>query len=340
MQQARALDLCSQGRGDVDKLCDSCANLPMTEEDINNIPRYDYVRYAIGTLSEILLTPQCPVCRLLMKTHLNDPQHKKLEASRRTSDVVKIAWQGHRKGFTCPGLISLGTRLSFVRAEDVSDFGQGRRIHSQQIDTELLAAWLRRCQQEHGSHCESGSRSFVDTTSSTSKLPSRLIDVRRRCIVEVESPTPYVTLSYVWGKVETLRSLKQNKNLLSKPFVLDSLKAEIPRTILDAMELVTRLGFPYLWVDALCIVQDDDKESAREIQHMDRIYQNSLFTIIAAHGVDANAGLPGVRPKSRQIHQIFEQLGASTSLVALYELDDLLTTSAYSTRGWTYVHAS
>jgi predicted metal-dependent phosphotriesterase family hydrolase len=78
--------------------------------------------------------------------------------------------------------------------------------------------------------------------------------------------------------------------------------AAIPQTICDAMELVKLMGEQYLWVDALCIVQDDPIDVGRHIQRMDRVYKAAQFTIINASGVDANAGLEGLELGSRNLH--------------------------------------
>jgi hypothetical protein len=340
--------------GGGNKLCKSCAKLPLTEEEIERFEedikqdkkkewRFSMDTFIIGTVSETRQRLDCPMCRLLTATFDNDPQGGRTQGIDESSATCtfSLRWEGERKGFcSSDGLGSQGTRLAFVRANDGSAFGHGRRIQTEQIDTELVSSWLRRCQHEHGNQCGPQGRPDQGSASHASKLPLSLINVRRRCIIEVGGPSDYVALSYVWGKVKTLRLLKENRVSLMKPFALDSLRNMIPRTILDAMDLVGRLGFLYLWVDALCIAQDDENELALEIQRMDLIYENSLFTIIAADGVDADAGLPGVQPNSRQNHQVLEQVTENTSLVALYELDDLLTTPVYSTRGWTYVHSS
>jgi hypothetical protein len=49
--------------------------------------------------------------------------------------------------------------------------------------------------------------------------------------------------------------------------------------------LVKALNERFLWVDALCLVQNDE---------MDMIYERVLMTIVAASGDNVNAGLPGV----------------------------------------------
>lgn len=54
------------------------------------------------------------------------------------------------------------------------------------------------------------------------------------------------------------------------------------------------LGERYLWVDALCIVQDDNASKQSMIERMHVIYQNAFLTLFVATGTDANAGLSGV----------------------------------------------
>jgi hypothetical protein len=67
----------------------------------------------------------------------------------------------------------------------------------------------------------------------------------------------------------------------------------IPRTILDAMRLVESLGERYLWVDLLCIIQDDEVFKHEEVNDMDSIYANACGTIVAAQGKNSNFGLRG-----------------------------------------------
>ena len=54
------------------------------------------------------------------------------------------------------------------------------------------------------------------------------------------------------------------------------------QTIQDAITVARKLGLQYLWVDALCIIQDSASEKDEEIAKMDRIYENAQVTICAA----------------------------------------------------------
>lgn len=78
---------------------------------------------------------------------------------------------------------------------------------------------------------------------------------------------------------------------------------DLPRTIADSIRLVDQLGLEYLWVDALCIIQDDAKDQSYQIGKMATIYSAAFLTIVAASGEDSNAGLPGFGSSPR----LFEQ---------------------------------
>jgi hypothetical protein len=72
---------------------------------------------------------------------------------------------------------------------------------------------------------------------------------------------------------------------------------ELPQTIQDAIKTTQKLGLKYLWVDALCIIQDCPNDKAREISHMGGIYKNATATIAAANASAASEGFLGPRPR-------------------------------------------
>ncbi|KAL8364569.1 hypothetical protein RB595_003720 [Gaeumannomyces hyphopodioides] len=87
----------------------------------------------------------------------------------------------------------------------------------------------------------------------------------------------------------------QHDSLLDVPF---------PKTIRDAMRLVESVGERYLWVDAICMVQDDQEQMGRDIPKMNIVYGQAFATIVALHGDSAEAGLPGVSPGTRRPQHI------------------------------------
>lgn len=114
-----------------------------------------------------------------------------------------------------------------------------------------------------------------------------LIDCESREVVSAVPHIPCVALSYVWGVEKT-----DDKN-------------RFPRTIRDAVEVTKRLEYQYLWVDRYCIKQDFT-EKPHQISQMDLVYSAAELTIIAAVGINAESGRPGVSMTARNRQQILE----------------------------------
>ncbi|KAE8162661.1 heterokaryon incompatibility protein-domain-containing protein [Aspergillus tamarii] len=118
------------------------------------------------------------------------------------------------------------------------------------------------------------------------RLPTRVINVQEAASPNVNLHSlggaseygQYLTLSYCWGRNQPLVALKRNLKDLKNGIAVTVL----PQTIQDAVQTTRDLGYQYLWVDALCIIQDDEEDVKREIGAMGDIYRNSTATILAA----------------------------------------------------------
>jgi hypothetical protein len=109
-----------------------------------------------------------------------------------------------------------------------------------------------------------------------------------------------MALSYMWGKVTPFILTEENLPNLKRRGPLSTGDPASPQTIRDAMILCKRLNERYLWVDSICVVQDGDtQDKLIQIGQMDKTYQQAKMAIVAAYGIDAHAGLPGVCPGSR-----------------------------------------
>ncbi|PPQ97708.1 hypothetical protein CVT26_001898 [Gymnopilus dilepis] len=193
-----------------------------------------------------------------------------------------------------------------------------RIIDKEKIDFNIVRNALKLCEKWHGNLCDRSKTFHAYLEDPAAEIPHfRLIDVENDCIILPPKGCSYATLSYVWGKIEPLKLLKANAAQLAETGSL--LRAEnrdrIPLTIRDAMEVVRRINLRYLWVDSLCIIQDDDGPGGSKmsaISKMDLVYGGSYIVIMAATGMDANAGLPGVWPGTRGsgAEQIIEEIGA------------------------------
>lgn len=60
----------------------------------------------------------------------------------------------------------------------------------------------------------------------------------------------------------------------------------LPQILRDAIAVTKSISVPYLWVDALCIIQDSDDDKSHEMSMMERVYRDSLVTIVAANSED------------------------------------------------------
>ena len=118
----------------------------------------------------------------------------------------------------------------------------------------------------------------------------------------------------------------------------------IPHTIRDAMSFARSLGVSYLWIDAVCIIQDDEEDKAIQLANISNVYRHAIFTVAVGDGRDVNAGIPGVRvPRSsRQIEVPLPKTGKGapksllTTLTPRREFYMPVTeTCVWSTRAWT-----
>jgi hypothetical protein len=175
--------------------------------------------------------------------------------------------------------------MPYVEKSDVSSEDQTMAdSFSHPIKISTIKNWLQTCDSNHGSHCLTGGTSNLGR-------PLWLVDVKRRCIVPARDDFEYVTLSYVWGMAQpVVLTIENVETFLMQGSLFD---VSLPRTILEAIDLVAILGLRYLWVDRLCIVQDDVPAKHSQLKAMAAIYANAYFTIVAAQGNNANGALAG-----------------------------------------------
>jgi hypothetical protein len=131
-------------------------------------------------------------------------------------------------------------------------------------------------------------------------LPRRVISVgnEKQDYVELYESKPgeygeYVTLSYVWGmKIQPITTTGATREKHINGLAVSTL----PRTIHDAILTVRRLRFRYLWVDVLCIIQDNVQDKEQELKKMGQYYRDSTLTIAAATASNVQDGFLSPRP--------------------------------------------
>jgi hypothetical protein len=301
--------------------------------------------WQLGSFEDVTLSTNCAAHRYLISECLRIggfPRHKE------SIDWSGVSILGVRSHKTM-GLHDLsgssgmfGPSLELVKTTYCSGFaGRGKISDSRWIDLDILRRWKSCCDLKHG-RC-----SLHNPISSTlpPPRPGWLIDTWRYCLTVAQAGMSYMALSYVWGNVESLKLSKSNLQRFQERDSLFPGKQvpQIPQTITDAMGLVSALHTRYLWVDSLCIVQDDEKTKHDQINNMASIYANASVTIIAEQGKDANFGLRGLRGISqpRKLSQdVFELSGGAKVIYTQGSISDLRgETSLWSKRGWTFQEA-
>ncbi|KAK8879681.1 HET-domain-containing protein [Apiospora arundinis] len=204
------------------------------------------------------------------------------------------------------------------------------------IELDSLNHWIRYCDKNHGDTCGYPS---TDRRSLEFRL-SWLIDVEQWCLVPAPEDARYVALSYVWGQTPMLKTLEGNLMDQQKPGALRSKSNEtmhVPATIRNAISLTSQLegGIKYLWVDSLCIVQDDKNSLDRHIQNMGLIYEAAVLTIIAAIGTHADQELQGLEGiSSPRPVAPFMEYDDHFQIRALFNSE--VRHSHWAGRGWTF----
>ncbi|OTA67867.1 HET-domain-containing protein, partial [Hypoxylon sp. EC38] len=101
------------------------------------------------------------------------------------------------------------------------------------------------------------------------------------------TPTPrYVTLSHCWGKSQHMKLQTQNYSILQKR----QPNSILPKTYRDAFRVALSLGIRFIWIDSLCIIQNDEADWRSQSPLMGSIYHNSYCNIAATWGADGDDG--------------------------------------------------
>jgi hypothetical protein len=149
---------------------------------------------------------------------------------------------------------------------------------------------------------------------------------------------PYFALSYCWGSGTNVLSTTTTsimQFMAAIPF------EALPLTIRDAIGVTYKLGERHIWIDSLCIIQDDAQDWEREAKDMCNVYRNSTLTIAALGATHAAEGLFSRRdpltiaqcrlPQSQHAEASFEY----PSPIREYWWEDF-DGGALQSRGWAF----
>lgn len=153
-----------------------------------------------------------------------------------------------------------------------------------------IKSWMDQCDVNHSTTC---------TVNNDCPPPTRLIDLgvganpspRLVDSVGERARYEYIALSYLWGDPR-----QHNAPPKTVKGNIDELKERIDLQILppcfqDIINIAHCIGIRYVWIDALCIIQDDKDDWEKESFRMADVYMNSLVTLAAASGSSTEDGL-------------------------------------------------
>jgi hypothetical protein len=174
---------------------------------------------------------------------------------------------------------------------------------SSSLSFETVISWIEDCQNNH--HLCSRKLPLKDAEHEFQTWPARLLDLEAfdkaspdiKLVDNDASAKKYFCLSYCWGNsktfITTARSLRFRKSRIK----FDSL----PTTFRDAVKIARELKIKWMWIDALCIIQDDRKDWERESVKMGAIYSMAYATIAADAGSDSDAGCFNIKSVSQDL---------------------------------------
>jgi Heterokaryon incompatibility protein (HET) len=171
----------------------------------------------------------------------------------------------------------------------------GRQVSSQaDSDTnfQLIRDWMHECLTAHR-YCATPGR----VSERTFPLPTRVIDVTYEDprLVEPQGESGlYVALSHCWGKSRTV--VTDTSTLSERKEGIEFFS--LPKTFQDALMVTRRLGYRYLWIDSLCILQDSQSDWQREASRMGNYYGQAQLTISATNADGDHAGFLKSRTSS------------------------------------------
>lgn len=127
---------------------------------------------------------------------------------------------------------------------------------------------------------------------------------------------PYACLSHCWGSNQPLMTMtlthRDRKTRISWK--------ELPQTFQDAIIICQSLGIMYIWIDSLCIIQDDEQDWLHESAKMASVYSGARLTIAASSAHNDTEGC--FKVSDIQTHKISIQApdGSMTDVYARREL--------------------
>ncbi|KFG84189.1 hypothetical protein MANI_110392 [Metarhizium anisopliae] len=247
------------------------------------------------------------------------------------------------------------TKLDIYRLDSEDSYF---RILRPMADLRTVNSWLKTCLESHQLCCKerwpdsfmlgivSRARAWFRDVLGWAKPPPfnpyfRLINTKARKIEDIEPSVAvgYATLSYTWGKVIPERPKFRKQRAANNGSTCIPLPKKLPGTIAAAIKLASDIGIEYLWVDSICIDQEDGLEKQVQLANMAEIYGRATVCLVAAAGDNMDFGLPGFSNRRTQDAQSPLYIRGYTLGRGLEHPSNIIEKTYWNTRGWTFQEA-
>jgi hypothetical protein len=224
-----------------------------------------------------------------------------------------------------------------------------------------IREWFKSCAESHAQF--TGSRSKLEDPNRR-PLPSRLLDTGplllhgedtstadmgslslevnpylRLCDTKsFPTDTKYLTLSHRWSNPPTVTLNNATVEQFKSSIPLSEMLKPEAATLKQAVHVTRCLGFRYLWIDALCINQEEEQDKQHEISLMGDIYAGSELNLAATAASSGSDGLFHVR-KPREVEPFRKRLDGwirGDIIMYIATFGNLVDMAPLNKRGWVF----
>ncbi|TVY56194.1 hypothetical protein LCER1_G002513 [Lachnellula cervina] len=273
--------------------CDGCLNLQ--PETLSLLPpgQRAVCFVTIGDLKASIAASSCAECTLILNALSSHKINWDAKDDRQSVEIqmalgkpLRLFW---RREAIYLELFSRPSSLSTKKTDVSTSIGPALEVAESSFSDScfrLASSWLNTCTETHPA-CQLGAEP---------PLPTRVINVGAEgkqdpFLLESQSLRgQYVALSYCWGDPKVHPVLKTTPETYQKHQQCIDFTS-LPKTLRDAVTITRRLGLQYLWIDALCIIQGDADDWARESSRMCEVYSNAYLTIAGSNAAGNADGI-------------------------------------------------
>lgn len=199
-----------------------------------------------------------------------------------------------------------------------------------------IRAWLKTCDSRHPQcNCTLAG----NKVERLPMLPTRVIDIQERptsvrLVTTSGQRARYVALGHCWGGTSQVRTTKITLQVHHNQINVQTL----PQTLQDAICVTKSLNIRHIWIDSLCIIQEDPDDFNKESRKMASVYERAYFTIAATAATDGAKGLFQVRELHHYVKVLcdFQKPQSGFMYFSIWNEDEenAISDAPLNRRGW------